>query len=127
MKRLALLAVLLLFGCTDPQKTVEQVMPRYQGQPIETVMLRWGPPEQAIKTAGGTIYTWAGRESATFSGTATSTGYVGTTPVIVTSPTSETVSGLCRLEVHADTEGRILAIRYRGAGGPCQIWLERLR
>lgn len=125
--RRALIALLLVGGCIDPQRTFDSVFPRYQDRPVEALMVRWGPPEQALKVDGGTIYTWKSTSTASFVDSGTAVGTIGNTPVVMQTPVASSVSGSCRAEAHVNARGNVIGIRYRGPNGPCDVMLERLR
>lgn len=99
MKRAILLA-LLATGCADVQ---DSVFPRYQDKPIETVVIRWGPPEQKVAFGGGTVYTF--KSTSMWQGT----------------------SGTCRAEVHVSESGKIIGMRSTGGRAPCDEMMMRLR
>lgn len=128
MKRLALMAMLALAGCVNSQRTAEQMFPLYEGKSIETLIARWGAPRSVLSgSLGGPVYIWDGKSTMTTTTPVTSTGYVGTTPISITTPTTETISGTCRIEAHTDSQKRILGIRGNGPSGACTEWFNKLR
>jgi hypothetical protein len=123
-----LVAALALVGCAKAQTISDQVFPLYEGKPIESLIVRWGVPRSIISgSLGGPIYVWDGDLTTTTTTPVTSAGYVGAVPFAITIPTTETISGSCRLEAHTDKDRRILGITSNGAGGACRAWLGKLR
>ncbi|CAN5192200.1 hypothetical protein BH10PSE6_BH10PSE6_16930 [soil metagenome] len=101
MKRLALMAVLALAlsGFETAQTTSDDVVPKYQGKPVDLVLQRWGAPSRALRTDGGTIYLYENAMPARNA----------------------------RVEVHADDRGNTLGIKCFGTGPACPTWLKMLR
>ena len=120
---------LTVTGCArvEPQRTLEEVFPNYRYKSVDTLFVRWGPPEQSLSNDGGIIFTWEKSELYTSTNAAPTTGFIGSKPIVVTTPTTETNTVVCRFEVHADNQKRIKGIWFRGADGICDKWLQMLR
>lgn len=118
---------LLLGGCIDPQANLNEVLPAYQGRPVDDMKMRWGPPEQVLnRDDGSTVYTWASKSTYTFSDQGVSTGMIGNTPVVMTVPTSSGQQLSCRAMVRVAT-GVVTGMRLVGAAGECDKMLNQLR
>ena len=140
MKRIVLVAILLLAGCATPKEKFETAWPKLQGQPVSVLYDRWGPPERVVdaetsravdsaigvQNTLGPTYVWNVSSSYVFTNTSTSTGYVGTTPVSITTSTPSPETYYCNVRVRTTEERKISRIQMTGANGPCQRMADRL-
>ena len=99
MKKVMVLAALLLAGCETAQSISDEVLPRYQGKSVDNVIMRWGQPTRRLPGEGGTVYLWEN-----------------------VPPDRD-----CRVETHVDAGAHVLGIRFTGKEGACQNWLRLLR
>ena len=98
MRKLLALLVLLT-GCETAQNISDEVVPRYQGKPVDLVLQRWGAPSRRMVVDGGTIYI-----------------YENAMP-----------DRSARIEVHADHRDTLLGIKCFGTGAACPTWMVMLR
>jgi len=57
MRNLAILATLVLAGCSNPLG-ISGARNDFKGQPLSAVQVRLGPPEQQETFGGQKVYTW---------------------------------------------------------------------
>jgi hypothetical protein len=121
-----LVAVLAVVGCADTQSTFDRVFPTYRGQPVEMVFARWGQPQHSLTGNLGPVYIWTGDFTYSSTQTSSTTGYIGSTPIAVTTRSPERTTIQCRLEAHADRQNRLIGMRWDGSNGACEAWMQKL-
>lgn len=127
VRRLGLVAVVALAGCASTKTTIDDVFPAYEGKPVSFLLAKWGAPQVILRGNLGPVYVWNSSADYTSTTPVTSTGTIGNTPFMITTPITETVTARCRMEAHADQSGRLIGIKWDGARGACTAWADRLR
>lgn len=61
MKKLAVVLLLALAGCTTTQQANKVLETRFKGSSADSFFLAYGPPSSSYKlnSGGGTLYTWS--------------------------------------------------------------------
>lgn len=126
MKKVLILAALVLAGCDPAQDSANAALPAYRGKSVEMIFARWGPPQQRMRLTDGTIYYWTGTVNYHPIAPQTSTGYIGNTPFVINTPAPPQTLA-CRVEAHADLQGRTIGIAGSGNNGACEAFFNRLR
>lgn len=133
--RYVLLAMLLLAGCTSPSQKFATEFPKLKGQPIAALYDRWGRPERVVEpevaklmneSDGGPVYVWNSSKGYAYTSSSTSTGFVGATPVSITTTTPESSTVYCTVRVRTDEQRRISNIELSGSRGACERFSDRL-
>jgi len=126
---IVLLAV-LLSACTSFSVFKEE-FPKFKGKHIDTLIAKLGMPNEETSILGKTAYIW--RTSEHFTSLtpeiSSSTGTVGTTPVVVTTYSTETTTKKlkCQIRIFVDEEGLITNGDWEGSNGTCFRYSERLK
>jgi hypothetical protein len=129
MKRAFVMLALLLAGCDQPtQSRMDAAFPTYRGEPIERLFARWGRPDDMIVVPENQdrVYIWNVKTSRTFSGTTTTMGTIGATPITMQVPTTETLTAACTIKIATNPQGRIMAMSAKGASAACNDFVSRM-
>lgn len=127
MKKIALVALLLMAACEMSWDTLKRDMPSYAGQPIERVVARIGMPRGEQTVMGRKAYIWQNGFTSTDVIPTTTTGYVGTTPVQMTTYNTQSTQLACTFRVFVNSENRVSGWDVTGNNGACQTYADRLR
>ncbi len=127
-------AAIALTGCSDPFYKFAKVFPDLRGQSIDALYARWGVPSQIVEPSSarwtdqfdGQVYVWNTSERLTYNTATTATGFIGTTPVTITTNTPESTTLHCSIRVKVSEQKRIVDIAVSGANGACQLFADRL-
>jgi hypothetical protein len=128
-RALALLAcVIALAGCAG--QIIQRQMDSLLGQHVSAVFARLGYPDSEQVVAGRKIYLWGNQSSGVMpvSMPATTTGWVGTRPVTMTTQQwgMMPVNHSCLIRVVVDDSQIVRAFDYRGNEGGCAPYARAL-
>ena len=138
--KLSLVLVLLLSGCAIwAWDVVEEKKPLYIGEPVETVIMKFGAPSATGKVKGKDFFTWTNSSThisstpqynTSFSSGTFSTGYGGDTGTFsgstgYTSYTTRSTQLNCTFTVIAKN-GLITDMDVNGNNGACKAYSNRL-
>lgn len=116
----------VLFGCTS-FGVLDAELPKYNGKQLDQLVAKLGYPTSQQTLMGRTVYVWSTNEQFTSFQPTTTTGYVGTTPVMMTG-NQATVSNLsCTIRVFTDSNNIIQGYDYNGNNGTCFTYSNRLK
>lgn len=121
-----LLLLLALGGCETADDTRE-VMDRYLGQPVQSIVSRIGFPQAESTVMGRKAYSWNRTTQDSVTTPSRTTAMVGNTTVTATTYSTETYSMNCTLRVLVDGSDRITAYDLNGQAGACRSIGARLR
>jgi hypothetical protein len=132
MKTMLMMIVLLVGACSF--KTFDEQLPKFVGQPIESLVEQLGLPNAEQTIMGRKVYTWRSDMSYTSITpvSTTNTGYAGNrmAPVTLTStsyvPSTSNLACSIRAVVSA-TNSMIESIDYEGNNGACLAYSSRLK
>ncbi|MFC7541791.1 hypothetical protein ACFQU2_23080 [Siccirubricoccus deserti] len=106
-------------------------MNELMGQPAPVLFSRLGYPDAETVVAGRKAYIWGNRRMGAMPiyTPTTTTGFVGTQPVTMTTSTMNMVpvEYACQIRAIVDAEDRITTWDYRGNQGGCAPYARRLR
>lgn len=129
-KLVAVGAVLVLAGCAT-FSTMETGLQALVGQPFDAAISRLGYPSGQMKVGEDTVYGWG--RSFTMNmpqyNTATTTGYVGATPISGTTGymSSVPMQFQCDIKIAVGPDNIIKSWQYDGNVGGCGAYAKALR
>ena len=129
MRLTVVIAALALGACTTTP-AMETALAPLNGQPVQLVFDRLGPPAGYTQMGTDTVYMW--NLSSMVPGASLANGIPAGSPPSPDAPTSGTYSGAavaveCNVQIVADAQGRIKDSDYIGGKGGCREPARKLR
>lgn len=125
----ALFVVLFLPGCV--MTNMEEGLNALNGKPITTAVSVLGYPDGQQAFGGDKVYIWSRnfQGSYTLPQTATTTGYIGNTPVYGTTTYNQTHTANynCQIKLAVGPDDRIKHWEYQGNPGGCGGYARSLK
>lgn len=121
MKRLLILAILLITGCATTAN-YEKILQTWVGSPVDNLVRSWGPPQSQYELSdGGKVIEYSNSSTATMGGyttyqSVTTYNYDGTysTSSVPTTTPTYNVQYSCRTIFDVDENGTITSWRWEG-------------
>lgn len=125
----ALACALTLSGCMS-FSVLDAEMPKYQGRHIDTLVSKLGLPNAEQQIMGRKVYIWTTsmQHVSIDPVISTTTGYIGTRPISMTSTSYQASSSQlsCTIRVFVDNMNVINGSDYNGNNGACFTYSKRL-
>jgi hypothetical protein len=110
MKKLAVVLLIALAGCTTTEQANSALASRFKGGAADSFFLAYGPPTSSYKLAsGGTLYTWAESAKTYNMPGHANTSFVGNQAFTTYTPGSS-YNVQCTLKIAVDAKGVIQQI-----------------
>lgn len=128
-KILTITLIAILPSCV--MSNIDEGLTALTGKPISTAVQVLGYPDQERRFQNDKIYIWSTSFQGTYTTpeTATTTGYIGGTPVYGTTTynTTQTANYSCLIKIITGTNGLIKNWEYNGNPGGCGSYASRLK
>jgi hypothetical protein len=117
---------LALTGACTSFGDLDENLPKYVGKPVDLIVQRIGLPHGEVNVMNTKSYVWNSQAQGTFVIPTTTTGYVGTRPVQLTTYTPQTHHWACTLRIIVDAANIVTNWSYEGNNQACYTFSERL-